>query len=38
MEYQLTRSVFVRVRRQYAATDRMPLHDPSTSRPLLVTG
>ena len=38
MEYQLTRSVFVRVVAQYAATDRTPLHDPTTNRPLLVSG
>ena len=38
LEYQLTRSVFVRVVAQYEATDRMPLHDAASGRPLFVSG
>jgi hypothetical protein len=38
VEYQLTRSVFVRVVAQYTASKREPLIDPSTGRTLYVGG
>lgn len=37
IEYQMTRSIFVRLVTQYTATDRSALLDPRTGQPLLVT-
>jgi len=38
LEYQLTRSIFVRYIGQYFAEDQAALHDPRTGQPLLVNG
>ena len=38
VEYQVNRSVFLRVVAQYTATERAPLQDPRTGRTLLVQG
>lgn len=37
-EFQVTRSIFVRVVTQYTATDRSSLLDPRTGQPLLIQG
>lgn len=38
VEYQVTRSIFLRAVTQYTATDRSALLDPRTGQPLLISG
>ena len=38
VEYQITRSLFLRMVAQYTATERLPLQDPRTGQVLLVRG